>query len=105
MKRGHELTRCYRRSLASRATERHPSAPMTTLLTMQQAARPLFGWSYNTLRSRIKRLEAEGCPIDWSTGRPVFYPPHVEAWRIARYDPVSQRALRAAKRSLDEQTS
>src|SRR5688572_29121072 len=65
-----------------------------SLLTMREAAGTLFPWSYRTLRAKVKALEAEGCPVDRSTGRPMFNPTHVELWRISRYSEDARRALR-----------
>jgi hypothetical protein len=53
-------------------------------MTLQEAAMPVFGCSYENIRGRIKRLLYQGCPIFKESGRWMVYPHHVEAWRRSR---------------------
>jgi hypothetical protein len=72
----------------------HP-APLPNLpLTLEEAAWPLFRWSYQTLRANLKTLIAQGMPAVKEGRRYLLYPAHIEAWRAARYPVDARRALR-----------
>jgi hypothetical protein len=72
-------------------------------MTLQEAAMPVFGCSYGSLRNKLKRLIAQGCPIVKEGGRYLVYPSHVEAWRVSRYAPDARRHLRQGGRNVQTQ--
>jgi hypothetical protein len=80
---------------APEARDAPGSAPLPNLpLTLEEAAWPLFRWSYQTLRANLKTLIAQGMPAVKEGRRYLLYPAHIEAWRAARYPVDARRALR-----------
>jgi hypothetical protein len=75
-----------------------------TCLTLKEAAKPVFGLEYETLRSKIKWFIAQGCPIVKEGKHYLVYPEHVEAWRISKYDADARRHLRQGGFDVQTQT-
>jgi hypothetical protein len=65
-----------------------------TCLTLKEAAKPVFGMEYGSLRNKLKWLMAQGCPIVQEGRNYLVYPEHVEAWRVSRYAADARRHLR-----------
>jgi hypothetical protein len=71
-------------------------------LTLKEAAEPLFGVSYGTLRNTLHRLLAQGCPFVKRGKKWMIYPKHLEAWDVSRLNADARRHLRHG--GLDVQT-